>query len=192
MQSASLLAAGGVSSEENGGKVRRLHGGKPGKAFFFMRKLIITFFYSGLSPVAPGTVGSLAASLALYALLLLTKPNPAQWQIELLAGLAMACIFSVALGRWAVRQYHRKDPQMFVLDEVAGICLTNLFLPGLAGIKSIAIAFAAFRVFDVIKPPPCKQLEKLPAGWGILCDDLAAAVYANLVCQIVLRVAFQV
>ena len=83
-------------------------------------------------------------------------------------GLFLACIFSIALGRWAVRFYHRKDPQMFVLDEVAGICLTNLFLPvkGLHGILTIAIAFIAFRIFDVTKPPPARQLEKLagPAG----------------------------
>ena len=75
---------------------------------------------------------------------------------------------------------------MFVLDEVAGICLSNLFLP-VVSLKSIAMAFVAFRIFDVIKPPPCRQLETLPAGWGILCDDLAAAVYANILCQIVVR-----
>jgi len=56
-------------------------------------------------------------------------------------------------------------------------------------LKTIAIAFAAFRVFDIIKPPPVRELEKLPAGWGILMDDLAAAVYANLLCQIFLRLA---
>src|SRR5277367_4850269 len=94
-----------------------------------MRTLIITFFCTGLSPVAPGTVGSLAASAVLYALLAFTTPTYSHWQLELLVGLALACLFSVALGKWAVRHFHRKDPQMFVLDEVAGICLTNLFLP---------------------------------------------------------------
>jgi phosphatidylglycerophosphatase A len=151
-----------------------------------MRRLIITFFYTGLSPIAPGTVGSLAASALLYALLYFDHPDRMHWNLFLLIGLAGACMFSVACGKWAVRYYHRKDPQMFVLDEVAGICLTNLLLPSIT-LKSIAIAFAAFRIFDIIKPPPARQLEKLPAGWGILCDDLAAAVYANLLCQVVLR-----
>ena len=153
-----------------------------------MRRLIITFFYTGMSPVAPGTVGSLAASAVLYALLIFGPSL--NWQPVLLTGLLLACVFSVALGKWAVRRYHRKDPQMFVLDEVAGICLTNLFLPisGPHGLTTIAIAFVAFRIFDIIKPPPARQLETLPAGWGILLDDLAAAVYANLLCQIVLRV----
>jgi phosphatidylglycerophosphatase A len=154
-----------------------------------MRRLIITFFYSGLSPIAPGSVGSLAASLALYLAFFFTNPTFARWQMLLAAGLIFSCVFSVAFGKWAVRRYHRKDPQMFVLDEVAGICLSNLFLPlhGSHGIGTIAAAFVAFRVFDIIKPPPAKELEKLPAGWGILCDDLAAAVYANLLCQVVIR-----
>ena len=154
-----------------------------------MRRLIITFFYSGLSPIAPGTVGSLAASVVLFGFLSFAHPTGAQWELFLLAGLVFACFFSVVLGRWALRYWHRKDPQQFVLDEVAGICLTNLFLPGVPSLKTIAIAFAAFRVFDIIKPPPVRELEKLPAGWGILMDDLAAAVYANLLCQIFLRLA---
>jgi phosphatidylglycerophosphatase A len=153
-----------------------------------MRRLIITFFYTGLSPVAPGTAGSLAASAVLYALLIFAPAL--HWQWVLITGLFLACFFSVALGKWAVRNYHRKDPQMFVLDEVAGICLTNLFLPNQSW-KTIAIAFVAFRIFDVTKPPPARQLEKLPAGWGILCDDLAAAVYANLLCQLLLRLVLQ-
>jgi phosphatidylglycerophosphatase A len=155
-----------------------------------MRQLLITFFYTGLSPVAPGTVGSLAASLLLYGILSLAQPSFANWQWVLISGLLLACVLSVALGKWAVRHYHRKDPQMFVLDEVAGICLTNLLLPlkaGLHGSETILIAFIAFRIFDIIKPPPARQLEKLPAGWGILLDDLAAGVYASIGCQIVLR-----
>jgi phosphatidylglycerophosphatase A len=158
-----------------------------------MRRLIITFFYTGLSPVAPGTVGSLAASVLLYLLFIILNPTFAIWQMVLLAGLLLACVFSVALGKWAVRNYHRKDPQMFVLDEVAGICLTNLFLPikGAHGLLTIAVAFIAFRIFDIVKPPPARQLEKLGAGWGILMDDLAAAVYASLLCQVLLHLVFQ-
>jgi phosphatidylglycerophosphatase A len=151
-----------------------------------MRRLIITFFYTGLSPVAPGTVGSLAASAVLLAIAHYTSPAWSLWQWELLAGLFLACYFSVTFGRWAIRYYHRKDPQMFVLDEVAGICLTNLFQTVISW-QSIAIAFVMFRIFDVIKPPPCKDLEKSPAGWGILLDDLAAAVYANLLCRLVIH-----
>jgi phosphatidylglycerophosphatase A len=154
-----------------------------------MRRLIITFFYTGLFPIAPGTAGSLAASLVLYAAYFFTSPSFLNWQLMLAGLLIFACYFSIAFGLWAVVHYKRKDPQMFVLDEVAGICLTNLFLPihGPHGIGTIAAAFAAFRLFDILKPPPARQLEILPFGWGILCDDLAAAVYANLLCQVLLR-----
>ena len=159
-----------------------------------MKKAVITFFGSGLSPVAPGTVGSLAISAVLAIVMSLTAPTPTTWALILLIALLAACAFSVAFGKWAVGYFGREDPQPFVLDEVAGICLTNLLLPmraTLAGrLGVIGLAFLAFRLFDVTKPPPARQLENLPAGWGILCDDLAAAVYANLLCQFLLRMHF--
>ena len=82
----------------------------------------------------------------------------------------------------------RKDPGPVVLDEAAGICLTLLFQPFKHGAWVFVAGFLAFRLFDITKPPPARQLEKLPAGWGILLDDLAAAVYANLLCQLLLRI----
>ncbi len=153
-----------------------------------MRRLLVTFFYTGLSPVAPGTVGSIAATAVLY-ILLIYAPG-LRWQLVLGGGLLLSCVLTVGLGKWAVRHYHRKDPQVFVLDEVAGICLTNLFLPVLGGAhraETLLIALVAFRIFDVTKPPPARLLEFAPGGWGILLDDLAAAVYANLLCQLVIR-----
>jgi phosphatidylglycerophosphatase A len=158
-----------------------------------MRKLIVTFFGTGLSPIAPGTAGSLATTLLLMGIYLgIGQPSFLFWQIILLLGLLGASAFSVVLGPWAIAHFQKSDPQPFVLDEVAGICLTNLFLPMYGGwrqIWPIGIAFVAFRLFDVTKPPPARQLEHLPAGWGILLDDLAAAVYANILCQLLLRLA---
>jgi phosphatidylglycerophosphatase A len=152
------------------------------------RKWIVTFFGSGLSPLAPGTAGSLATAAIFYGINLSDPPRWA-WQTFLLAGLVVACILMVALGPWAVAHFGREDPQPVVLDEVAGMCLTTLLLPmrGPHGIVTVLAALAAFRLFDVTKPPPARQLERLPAGWGILCDDLAAAVYANALCQLALR-----
>ena len=154
-----------------------------------MRKWIVTFLGTGLSPVAPGTAGSLAATIILYGVALL-GPAWWTWQAVLLVGLLSACTLMVGLGPWAVAHFGRKDPQPVVLDEVAGICLTALLLPmrGPHGLVTLLAAFAAFRLFDVTKPPPARQLERLPMGWGILFDDLAAGVYANLLCQILLRV----
>ncbi len=156
-----------------------------------MRKLIVTFFGAGLSPIAPGTAGSLATTLLLMAIYLgIGQANFSLWQAILMGGLLAVSVFSIAFGPWAIAHFKKSDPQPFVLDEVAGICLTNLFLPMYGGwrqIWPIGIAFVAFRLFDVTKPPPARQLENLPAGWGILLDDLAAAVYANILCQLLLR-----
>ena len=99
-------------------------------------------------------------------------------------------LLCVGLGRWATEYYGRKDPGSCVLDEGAGICLTALCLPIYPGWRecwALLAVFVAFRLFDITKLPPAKRLERLPHGWGILMDDLAAAVYANVVCQAVVR-----
>jgi len=154
-----------------------------------LRKWIVTFGGAGLSPVAPGTVGSLLAALLVYLLSLATNDSLIL-NLVVAIGLFASSAACVALGAWTIKYFGRKDPGAMVLDEVAGICLTMLFQPigsGARVVGTIVVAFAAFRVFDILKPPPCRQLEKLPAGWGILMDDLMAGVYANAVCQILLR-----
>jgi phosphatidylglycerophosphatase A len=139
-----------------------------------------------MSPVMPGTMGSLATGLLLYAVYRFGWNYPA-WQGILVAGILIFSTLSVALGPWAIRFYERKDPGAFVLDECAGVCVTLLALPMNRPIWAFVVAVLAFRVFDMVKPPPVRYLERLPAGWGILCDDLAAGVLANLVSQAVLR-----
>lgn len=152
---------------------------------------LVTFFGAGLSPVAPGTAGSLVASIVL--LLIYRSVGDwtyAGWQAVLALGLILASAGSVALGSWSFGYFGKKDPGSFVLDEVAGICLATLVQPMYAGWREASVllaTFLAFRLFDVWKPWPCHRLERFPAGWGILADDLAAAVYANVLCQIVLR-----
>jgi phosphatidylglycerophosphatase A len=152
-----------------------------------IRKLLVTFFGAGLSPIAPGTAGSLAACLILLGLLQL-QPSHWTWQAILLAGLILASMGTVAFGGWAIVHFKRPDPQPVVLDEVAGICLTALLQPTDHPVWMIVAVFLAFRLFDVIKPWPVRLLELLPGGWGILLDDLGAAVLANGLCQILLRV----
>jgi phosphatidylglycerophosphatase A len=139
---------------------------------------------AGMLPGAPGTWGSAATCVLLYFAL-------NQWSSPLAVlavGLAVFSVLTVALGQYAVADFGSDDPPSFVLDEAAGICLTMMWLPMTHGLVfTLAVAFGAFRLFDVTKPPPARQLERLPRGWGILMDDLAAAVYANLLCQIILR-----
>lgn len=159
-------------------------------------RFLVTFGGSGLLPGMPGTYGSAAASLLLWLIYVgfwrfgILPAHPVAWPITLLAGTLLISILSVALAPWAIAYFGREDPGPFVLDEAAAICLTMLFLPlrpGWHEIIPIAAGFCAFRIFDIWKPPPVRQLEALPRGWGILLDDLAAAVYANLLCQAVLR-----
>jgi len=161
-----------------------------------MRKWIVTFFGSGLIPFAPGTMGSIAASLLLIAIhQLFPDLKFIHWQIILIGVMLLAGYLTIQNGLWIVTYFKRKDPGPVVLDEVAGIALTNFLLPMYTDHRQlwvIGIALVAFRIFDITKLPPVKKLEQLPLGYGILFDDLAAAVYANLLCQLVIRFALPI
>jgi phosphatidylglycerophosphatase A len=101
----------------------------------------------------------------------------------LLVALVLA---GVAAASHVARRLGLEDPGVVVVDEVAGMWVTLLFLPLTP--FTAAAGFVAFRVMDVFKPYPARQLEHLHGGWGIMADDLMAAVYANLLVRIVLMV----
>jgi len=127
------------------------------------------------------------------ALLLATRGAPLTREALTLAGILLASLAAVKFGPWALARYDSPDPKPFVLDEFAGQWTALLVLPGLAGGTPAEIAlillgqFLLFRILDVIKPPPARQFERLPQGWGVLTDDLMAGIYANLAGQIVWR-----
>lgn len=128
----------------------------------------------GYAPVASGTFGTLGGVAAAA---LIGQGAPGLYLPLLLAVGALATFGGAAAGRWAERRYGRKDPGEFVLDEVAGYCIAAAW-PSYPGWEHLALAFFLFRVCDVVKPPPARRLEKLPGGWGIVLDDLAAGVWA--------------
>ena len=134
-----------------------------------------TFFGAGYFPKGPGTAGSLAAIL--IAIPLVRYGFPA-WGF---AALSLALLYPgiVASGVVAVES-GRKDPQIVVVDEVLGQWLT---LAGAARLNwtSLAIGFVLFRLFDILKPPPVRQIEQVPGGAGIVLDDMMAGVYGALV-----------
>jgi len=134
----------------------------------------------GLLPVAPGTFGTLAGvALAAGATALPGPPwaLPAVLGIVLLAGLFLA--------RAAETETGSKDPGWFVLDEVAGYLVAVLWLPLAAHPLVLpALGFFLFRLLDIWKPGPIRRLEALPGGWGIMADDLAAGLLANLVLRL--------
>lgn len=78
------------------------------------------------------------------------------------------------------------DAKRITIDEFAGMLVTILGLPTIWWVY--LMAFVSFRVCDILKPPPARQLEKLPGGWGVTADDLAAAIYANIIVRIILAV----
>jgi phosphatidylglycerophosphatase A len=82
---------------------------------------------------------------------------------------------------------NRKDARCIVIDEVCGILVALMFIP--ADIKIVVIAFLLFRLLDALKPYPAGCLERLDGGMGIMCDDLVAGLYTNIILQVVLRFA---
>ena len=140
-----------------------------------LAKTIWTGFGLGLSPVAPGTFGTLLGVLIAW-----LAPGPL-WVYAIAVSLV-----SVPLAASAERT-DGKDPGSFVLDEVAGYLLAMCFLPRTW--PAMGAAFVAFRVFDIFKPWPVKRLEKAPGGWGVLLDDLMAGVYAHFVVRLTLILA---
>ena len=140
-----------------------------------MRKLAVllaTFFGAGYSPVAPGTAGSLAAIAIAFFLRL------PPWQYAVLA--ALLFLPAVWAADVTARTLHKKDPGLVVVDEVIGQWIALAGAPALTWQTYLA-AFLLFRLFDIWKPPPVRQLESLPGGWGINADDVMAGVYAALV-----------
>lgn len=123
----------------------------------------------GYAPIAPGTFGS-AAGVVIY---LLT----ANWSLPSQAGLALGV---TAIGVWAssmaAQHFGRSDPSQVVIDEVAGQLVTMLGTG--ATWKGALIGFLLFRAFDIVKPWPANRLEQLHGGWGIMADDVMAAIYS--------------
>ena len=137
---------------------------------------IATFFGAGFGKPGPGTWGSVATVLLWAAYAWFAHPSPH----ALLIALAILIVAALALGIPAAtivaRQSGRKDPQIVVIDEVAGQAITLLFSP--FDLRHALIALILFRAFDMTKPFPVRQLENLPEGWGIVLDDVAAGLYA--------------
>lgn len=164
-----------------------------------IRKVLLTGLGSGYLP-ASGTWGS-AIACAVY---LAAAYGLRAWGSDLSCGaagailnlvmvalLVLACVGCVAMGKFAEQAFGCKDPGQVNLDEVAGQSLALLLMPiclvAWHPWVIVLTAFAAFRFFDILKPPPIRRLEKLPHGWGVLMDDLLAGVFANVVSQILLR-----
>jgi len=128
---------------------------------------------AGYAPVGPGTAGSLWGPPLVWGVATLF-PDPALYSLVA----AAIILVGVPICSLAGRHFHRHDPPQCVYDEIAAFFLV------FAGVElSLVTAIAGyglFRLFDIWKPWPVKRLEQLPRGWGVMADDLMAAIYAGV------------
>jgi phosphatidylglycerophosphatase A len=136
--------------------------------------LVATFFGVGRLRPGPGTWGS-AVTVVLWAALAYALAPSLRMPVAIALAVAITLI-GIPAATQAARGSGVKDPQVVVIDEVAGQLVALIAVP--FGWKSFLAAFILFRVFDIVKPPPVRQLEALPEGAGIVVDDLAAGLYA--------------
>ena len=139
-------------------------------------KLIATFFFVGYLPLIPGTWGSLAGVLVYF----LIRRN-----VYLLLGVFTLLFFlGLYVSGKAEDIFGKKDDKRIVIDEACGLLLVYLLIPT-SKIYLIA-GFILFRIFDIFKLYPLKKLEGLPRSWGIMADDILAALYSYIIISIFL------
>jgi phosphatidylglycerophosphatase A len=140
---------------------------------------LATGFGSGFAPLAPGTAGTLIGIPLYWVLAVMPWPL---WLITLLAFTALAWY----LSDQAERLFGQKDAQCIVIDEIAGLQWT-LFLIA-PTVPHVVLGFVLFRFFDIAKPFPARLFQdRLPGGYGVVGDDLAAGIWGNLVLQLLTR-----
>ena len=148
--------------------------------------LVTTFFGSGMSPKAPGTMGSLAAAIVAYPMAMLAiKFDSIFYGLNPLFIVAAIIVFFAAIPfvNKAMKDTGTEDPGWIVIDEVCGIFMSLAFIPAeiiLAHPWILAVAFGLFRFFDILKPLGIHRFEKFPGAWGVMADDLLGGVYAGI------------
>ncbi|GGK72663.1 phosphatidylglycerophosphatase A [Rufibacter glacialis] len=148
-----------------------------------LHKLISSSLGIGYLGKGGGTVAAMVTCLGWY-----LWPRDGQdlvfWQVAV-------TFLITALGIWsanAVEPHWGKDDKKIVIDEVAGMCISLLFVP--VTLPNVLGALVLFRFFDIVKPLFIKKMEKLPGGWGVMLDDVLSGVYANGLLQLLLYLGF--
>jgi phosphatidylglycerophosphatase A len=145
--------------------------------------LIATFFGIGRMRPGPGSWGS-ATTVILWAAAAYALPSAQRMPVAITLALLVTLI-GIPAATQVARATGVKDPQFIVIDEVAGQLIALVAVP--LAWKTFLAGFILFRAFDIVKPPPVRQLERLPEGTGIVLDDVAAGFYALAVMQLLLR-----
>jgi len=135
--------------------------------------------YLGYMPVASGTFGTLWGIPVFFGISKLVTPAA-------VVVVAAIIIVSIYLADEAAKLLGKKDPGKVVCDEIAGFAAATLFIP--FNLTNVILSFILFRFFDILKPYPVGLLDKrVPGGLGIVLDDVAAGIYANILAQVVIK-----
>ncbi|MFC1590597.1 phosphatidylglycerophosphatase A [Candidatus Omnitrophota bacterium] len=141
-------------------------------------RTITTFFGLGYSPVASGTIGSLGGILVYF----LVKDNPVAYTLMMISFF----ILGMGLSGRAEKHFKKFDASPIVIDEVCGMLVSLYLLP--YNIYLVIGGFIIFRIMDIIKPPPAGNIQKKGGAWGIMGDDLIAAIYTNLLLRLIILI----
>lgn len=141
----------------------------------FFEKLLGSGFYTGFSPIVSGTVGSLAA-IAIYLI-----PGFENLYVIVPAALIFF-VYGVFVGDKFEIQYG-KDPSECTIDEIVGTWISLIGLPKTIWI--VTITFVIWRILDIVKPPPARNIEKIKGGLGIMLDDVISGIYTLFIMHLV-------
>jgi phosphatidylglycerophosphatase A len=145
-----------------------------------MHRIIATGLSIGYIGKGGGTVAAAACCIA--------------WYLAFSGGVdplvaVLVTVIITDLGVWAadgVESLWGEDSPRVVIDEIAGMCISLLFLP--VTLATVLVGFVLFRFFDIVKPLYIRRAESIPGGWGVMADDLLAGLYANVILQVAVRI----
>ncbi len=150
-----------------------------------IKKIFLTAFYSGYSPVAPGTCGTIVAALLYVLSYKLFGSTNYSFNIAIMIFVLVLMYPSVKLSTESERIFGKKDPEQVVIDEVLGYLVTVMFFP--FSWYVVIFGFVLFRIFDILKPYPIGGLQNLAGGLGIIIDEIVAGLYAAVSLFIILQ-----
>jgi phosphatidylglycerophosphatase A len=148
-------------------------------------RLVTTCLGIGYTPKGGGTLAAIACCLCWY-FALESKSRNGYGPFLYGYGPAVATILILALGVWSANKMEAEwgeDSPKIVIDEVAGMCLTLLFVP--VRWPYVIGGLILFRFFDIAKPLYIRKMESFPGGWGVMMDDVLAGIYSNIILQVI-------
>lgn len=144
----------------------------------FLIKFFATSAFVGLAPYAPGTFGTVVGAIIYLLFINIINSQPVFLYFTIIY-----FISGVFVSNRAEKLYGLKDCQRIVCDETTGFFFSMLFIP--CNTRNIIFSFLIFRIFDVVKPFPIRKLQDIKGGLGIMIDDLAAALYTNIILHLI-------